>query len=270
MGRWSDPNMLSILIILIVSFTILNWTPVGGRAESIMLKILTPVASLSRGAYQGVTAIIPEEKSVENLKKENAAMREQIIELKSEIVAFRELENLTSARVAIPNSPNLIKADVIFQEAVSGNSHVIVNIGDNQNVQVGQPAVNRLGLLVGVVISTENRTSRIQLLNDVKTSVPVISGYSRTQGLLTYNSNIHSLRYISKTENIIDKELILTSALGGQFPYGIMIGTVTHVADIKSNIMLEVNVEIMADLHNIDRLYILDDFKPWLQPQLTE
>lgn len=270
MGRWSDPNMLSILIILIVSFTILNWTPIGDRAESAMLKILTPVASLSRGAYQAVTEILPEEESVTNLKRQNKVLREQVADLKSEVIAFRELENIDYARRAIPDSPNLVKGDVIFQEMLSGKSHVILNAGSSQNVEAGQPVVNSLGMLVGIVISAENGTSRIQLLNDIDTNVPVISEYSRTQGLLTYNSDAHTLKYVPKTEEITNKELVLTSALGGQFPYGIMIGTVTRVASVKSNIMLEIDVQIMADLRNIDRLYILAAFKPRSHNQVVD
>ena len=270
MGRWSNPNMLSILIILIVSFTILNWTPIGDRAESVMLKILTPVASLSRGAYQSATEILPEKESVTNLKKQNKALREQITDLKLKVIAFGELENLSYARVTIPESPHLVKGDVIFQEMLSGKSHVILNAGSSQNVEAGQPVVNSLGMLVGIVISAENGTSRIQLLNDIDTNVPVISEYSRTQGLLTYNSNAYTLKYVPKTEKIANKELVLTSALGGQFPYGIMIGTVTGVTSIKSNIMQEIDVQIMADLRNIDRLYILATFKPRSHNQVAD
>lgn len=270
MERWSNPNMLSILIILIVSFTILNWTPIGGRAESVVLKVLTPVASLSKTTYEGIAELIPEKESVKNLNRTNAALREQVIELSAEIITLRELTNLNSIRVAIPDNPSLTKGDVIFQEIVSGSSHVIVNVGANQAVQTGQPVVNELGLLVGLVASTEDGTSRIQLLNDVNTNIPVISEYSRTQGLLAHGPNVHILRYVPKIQQIMEKELVLTSALGGQLPYGIMIGTVTRVTDRKSNIMLEITIELMADLDNLDRLYILTDFKPQFQPQVAE
>ena len=119
MERWSNPNMLSILIILIVSFTILNWTPIGGRAESVVLKVLTPVASLSKSTYEGIAELIPEKESVKNLNRTNAVLREQVIELSAEIITLRELTNLNSIRVAIPDNPSLTKGDVIFQEIVS-------------------------------------------------------------------------------------------------------------------------------------------------------
>jgi len=270
MERWSNPNMLSILIILIVSFTILNWTPIGDRAESVLLKTLTPVASVSGNTYQALVELIPEQESVKNLKEMNAILREEIIELNTEIISLRELENLNSARVAIPNNPSLTKGDVIFQEIVSGNSQVIVNVGARQAVQAGQPVVDKMGLLAGLVVSVETETSRIQLINDVKTNIPAISEYSRTQGLLTHDSNFHALRYVPKTEQIREKEILVTSVIGGRFPYGIIIGTVTRVTNSKSNIMLEIIVEIMADLNNLDRLYILTDFDPQFQSQIVD
>ena len=270
MERWSNPNMLSIVIILIISFTILNWTPIGGRAESFVLKILTPVASLSGSTYQAMAEIIPEKESVKSLKEMNAALREEVIDLNAEIITLREHKNLNSARATIPDSPRLMKGDVIFQEMVSGHSQVIVNVGSNQAVQTGQPVVDKLGLLAGLVVSVENRTSRIQLINDVKTNIPAISEYSRTQGLLTQDSNFHALKYVPKTEQIREKEILLTSALGGQFPYGIIIGTVTRVTNSKSNIMLEITIEIMADLDNLDTLYILTDFDPHFQSKVVD
>ena len=100
--------------------------------------------------------------------------------------------------------------------------------------------------------------------------MPVISEYSRTQGLLKYSTNTHTLKYVAKTEEITNKELVLTSALGGQFPYGIIIGTVTRVTSVKNNIMLEIDVQIMADLRNLDRLYILATFKPRSHNQVTD
>ena len=113
-------------------------------------------------------------------------------------------------------------------------------------------AVVMNGGLVGRVIETGKSSSRILLLTDINSKIPVISIDSRERSILAGNNTENpKLLYMPKESKIVDGEVIITSGDGDMLPPGLMVGKATKLADGSYEVLPFVS------WHNIEYVSIL-------------
>ncbi len=103
---------------------------------------------------------------------------------------------------------------------------LLANAGRMQGVEPGSVAMNEGGL-VGRVIQLGERSSRILLVTDFNSRVPVIGEVSGVHAIMQGGSTSSgSLTDMPERSDFIEGERILTSAEGGAFPRGLVVGEV--------------------------------------------
>lgn len=109
---------------------------------------------------------------------------------------------------------------------------VLANAGRLQGVEPGGIAVNEGGL-VGRVIHLGQRSSRILLLSDYNSRLPVVGEVSGVRAILYGDNNeeIGKLGDLPEDSAFIERERILTSGDGGLFPRGLVVGEVRRNGD---------------------------------------
>jgi rod shape-determining protein MreC len=106
---------------------------------------------------------------------------------------------------------------------------VIITSGRDQNVQEDSAVVNEAGL-VGRVVEPGRKTSRVLLLTDMNSRIPVISQESRERAIAGgNNSDMLSLNYLPENSRLRVGETIITSGDGGVLPPGLPVGVVTKI-----------------------------------------
>ena len=211
--------------------------------------LATPVNSIERAfAWMHDMTVLREEN--QKLREQTATlMRWQFAatELENENSRLRDLlkfaptgkESYTSARVAIDSSGPYVKA-------------VVINAGKQNNVETDLAVVNENGL-VGRVIETAERTSRVLLLTDINSRVPVMTETSRERAIAAGdNSDNISLKYTSQDSKIKVGERILTTSDGGVMPPGLPVGIVTK---IKGGI---ITVKPYVDWYRLEYVSVVD------------
>ena len=103
---------------------------------------------------------------------------------------------------------------------------VLINAGEDYGIKVGQPAISSLGL-VGYVVNVSLKTSRILLLIDINSMIPVYLTNSNWPAVVQGQSGkLLKIKFLSSKAEPIDGEVVQTSGHGGRLPSGINVGKI--------------------------------------------
>lgn len=155
-----------------------------------------------------------------------AAENERLLEwyrtanrLNAENKALRDLLNM-KADAALEFQSGKVIADAETQYSQT----ILVRLGAKDGIEKGQGVLSHEGL-IGRVIETGVETSRVLLLSDINSRIPVtIEGTQERAILAGTNGGNPVLDHLPEGHKIITGQTIITSGHGGVFPYGIPIG----------------------------------------------
>ena len=157
----------------------------------------------------------------ENLKKDYESLKATKLNtdfLKSENEALKSKINDVSTQ-----SSELL-AKVIIDKKSPFLRSVIVNRGSKDNVILGMAVLDEK-FLVGKVVEVNYSTSRVLLLSDLNSKIPVSIEPNGIQSILSGSgSNFGEIQYIKENYELENDSEIFTSGSGGIFRSGIPIG----------------------------------------------
>ena len=157
----------------------------------------------------------------ENLKKDYESLKATKLNtdfLKSENEALKSKIN----DVSIESSELLAK--VIIDKKSPFLKSVIINRGSKDNVILGMAALDGK-FLVGKVVEVNYSTSRVLLLSDLNSKIPVSIEPNGVQSILSGSgSSYGEIQYIKEDYELENDSEIFTSGSGGIFRSGIPIG----------------------------------------------
>ena len=162
------------------------------------------------------------------LNREMAALRTRMLEidiLKSENERLRDLLG-GIARTDM----DVVVADVIAFTTGLGGSLLTIDVGELQSVQQGDPVIDGGGLC-GQVVTTGLNTSQVLIVTDPAHSVPVMIERTGAQGIATGSGNDGLIEFEGgfMLSNVQVGDVMITSGLGGRFPYGYPVAEVVSV-----------------------------------------
>ena len=155
----------------------------------------------------------------------------------SEITQYenKELKELINDYVS---SSDKILAKIIVDHDSPFLKSIIINKGSKDNIIIGTNIYDQ-SYLVGRVIEVNYKTSRVLLLSDLNSNVPVTIAPQNIQAIITGSGDASAtIKYIKDgvLDNFTDKSIVYTSGTGAIFKSGIPIGKVKIVEnnDLKS------------------------------------
>jgi rod shape-determining protein MreC len=156
------------------------------------------------------------------LMEENKALRKQLISIST--VAY-ENEGLRKLLNYVKDSPyKFVSAQVVGDTSSPFLRSILINAGKKDNIKKGQAVVNADGL-VGRIIEVGERSSRVLLLTDINSNIPVISNKSRERSIMSGNNNESpDLVYLPNDTKMTKGEVLVTSGDGEMFPPGLQVG----------------------------------------------
>ena len=159
-----------------------------------------------------------------NLKKE------ELEKLKSEKyeTIFLKAENKRLKKVLndINYSSELVIAKVLIDKQSPFLRSIIINKGSKNNINKGM-AVLSDSYLLGKVVEVNYTTSRVLLLSDLNSKIPVTIEPGSIQSILSGDGeNSGVLQYIKDNFPIADESIVYTSGTGGLLKSGIPIGKI--------------------------------------------
>ncbi|MBE0532848.1 MAG: rod shape-determining protein MreC [Rhodospirillales bacterium] len=183
-----------------------------------------------------VNDVIAEARELVNLRAENAQLRKERDRLLQWEAAGRRLEaeNQALQRLLhfIPHEARgFISARVIADTGGAFAHSLVLNAGADDEVRRGQAVVSGDGL-VGRVVSVGARSSRILLLTDLNSRIPVVTEQSRVRAVLAGNNTGRPvLDHLPPNDTVTVGERVVTSGHGGVFPPGLPVGVIVSIGD---------------------------------------
>ena len=140
------------------------------------------------------------------------------------------------------SSSDKILAKIIVDHDSPFLKSIIINKGSKDNIKIGTNIYDQ-SYLVGRVIEVNYKTSRVLLLSDLNSNVPVTIAPQNIQAIITGDGDIGAqIKYIKDgiSDNFTDQSIVYTSGTGAIFKSGIPIGKI-KIHENKKTKKLSVN-----------------------------
>lgn len=164
----------------------------------------------------------------ERLQRENLVLQgrsAQMASLQAENVRLR----------ALLNSSALLRDDVVVAELLGvspdpARHQLVLNKGESDGVFMGQPIIDADGL-IGQIVEVAATTARALLITDATHSIPVQVNRNGVRAIAEGTGLLGSLEvhHVSATTDIQEGDLLVTSGLGGRFPVGYPVATISKI-----------------------------------------
>jgi len=119
---------------------------------------------------------------------------------------------------------NTVIAKVLIDKKSPFLRSVIINKGSKNYIKLGMIVLDK-SHLVGKIVEVNYMTSRVLLLSDLNSKIPVIIEPGSIQSILSgTGKNYGVLQYLKENYNVENNSIVYTSGSGGLFKPGIPVG----------------------------------------------
>lgn len=272
----NSSHTLTFLLALALVLLILDRAGNLNTPQDLAQRSLGPAERLLARIGNDLGEIFGTLRDLRSLRAENERLRARIEELT--LVSVQRVESekenerlreLLSFKRANPNY-TLLAAQVVARERparITGHdpSNLIeairIDQGRRDGVMPGMAVVTARGL-VGRVIEVGESWSKILLLLDESSAVAALVQESRATGVVEGVANDLIIRYIPHEQSIEPGDIILTSGLGGEFPKGLVVGTVEEVRKHDVDPYQEATVRSPIDFTQLEYVFVIKAFRP--------
>ncbi len=254
-----------IIIFLLVGFFLgLNLTLIAEEVRNFFYSISLPLQRIFWRAGDRVSDFFETISEIKNLKKENEELKFKIQELLAENTSLKELkkenEILREALdVGLRKEFKLTIAEVIGKD-ISQDS-LIINKGSKDGISKGFPVITQQKILLGKISQVYENFSKVMLISHKESSFDVRIVDSEIQGLVRGNGNLKIyLDFVLSEKEIKVGDLLVTSALGGIFPEGLLVGEIKEIKKLDIESFQKAEIKPAFDIKEIERLFIIVSF----------
>jgi rod shape-determining protein MreC len=218
--------------------------------------IISPAVMFLNRPFQYTAEKIGSVSGIASLRAENAKLKAENMRLKewyqTALMLQAENQSLQELLNLKPDPAHTyVTARVISDASNTFFKTIIVSAGREDGLEKNQAVVAGEGM-IGRVIETGNNFSRVLLLADINSRVPVIVEGSRQKAIVKGNNNTSlELKHLPLDTSLNVGERVVTSGHGGIFPPGLPIGR------IAKNEKGEYAVRPLANLNRISHVRIL-------------
>ena len=213
--------------------------------------ISLPFKSLDRG-YKTVKTHFTFYDDYQNLKNELYILKAQQSEIEFLKMQNKELKIVISD-VLHTNIKNVI-AKVILDKQSPFLKSIILNKGTNSNLKKGMAVLHKKNM-VGRIVEVNYLSSRVLLINDLNSKIPVKIQPSGENAIMSgEGNNLASLDFLPKLSTIEEENIVFTSGSDGVFDDGISIGKITEIEE-------KFYVKFFSDLNQLNFVTVINNKK---------
>ena len=250
--------LVGLLVLLLLALFGL-WridSPRVERFRTALIDRFVPSFSWAMAPVAWGAGIIDNFQSYDRLFEQNQQLREELRQMKAWKEAALQLEQ-KNARLLDLNQVRLdpllthVTGVVLADSGSLFRQSVLLNVGARDGIRDGWATMDGIGL-VGRISGVGQRTSRVILLTDSNSRVPVEAQPSGQKAILSGdNSTLPPLDFLEKSDEVRPGDRVVSSGDGGVFPAGLLIGQVVLGSDKR------LRVALSADYQRLEFLRVL-------------
>lgn len=252
-------------------------------------------------AFLGLTDRGDLNRENESLREELETLKVQLAEQQDAQKRVHDLEAALGLQQSRPED-KLLAADVIAEEPSGLKRTIAINRGLDDGLEEGMVVLSRAGSVIGTVSRAYNDFAWIRLITDPESSVnaqvnivtdsqasgtgsdvltpagpsPEASATPAPQPSPPASTDAQEIRAVASGDQrkglVLDLlpsdapvntgDLVVTSGLGGNFPRGLLLGSIRDVEERPQAPFKSATVEPAASLSGLDTVLVLINFKP--------
>lgn len=252
-------RILVALLVLVLLAVFVFWRIDSPRAERMRAAFVDRFVPSMDWAMAPVTAasrMVAGFQSYQRLYEQNQELRRELQRMSAWKEAAVQLEQ-ENAKLLAQNNVRLdpaltgVSGVVLTDSGTAFRQSVLLNRGARDGILDGWATMDGLGL-VGRISGVGQTTSRVMLLTDPSSRVPVTIQPSGQRALLTGdNSALPYLDFMESPEDVRPGDRVVTSGDGGLFPPGLLVGQAVQASDRR------MRVRLAADYGRLEFLRVL-------------
>lgn len=248
-------GMLVVLLLLLFLIWRID-SPRMERFRSALVDAVVPSFSWALAPVTRIVEMVEDFQSYTRIYEQNQELRRELQQMKAWKEAALQLEQ-ENARLKDLNQVRLdpklthVTGVVLADAGSPFRQSVLLNVGARDGIRDGWATMDGIGL-VGRISGVGQRTSRVILLTDTSSRIPVTVQPSGQKALLSGdNTAAPLLDFIEKPDLVRPGDQVITSGDGGVFPAGLLVGAVAQGTDRR------LRVRLAADYGRLEFLRVL-------------
>ncbi len=265
-GSKNKSRLVALFVIVLVSFSLitinLKSEKGSGFLEPVFVWLVSPVQNLIVQTTDSIVGSVQAYLLLVDTAEENKRLKEILQNLKNQNNDLQEKLRLRDRVDRLLDygqrrKENYLLASVVGRDATQWSKTIFIDKGLNQGVRENLAVVLKEGV-VGHVIQASGNASKVLLITDSRSSVDALIRDTRSPGVVVGTGNGHcKMIYVPITAEVKEGDKVLSSGMGGVFPKGLLLGTVTRVKKKKQGLFQEIDVAPEADLSRLEEVLIL-------------
>ena len=258
-------ELVVCLIISIVLFTVGVRTGDSGPLGAVrgaFQTLTTPVRLVGSAIslpFQGLGNIFSnltaDQATLSELEAENDQLRSRNAELEEAEQTATRLQGLLD----LQNTYDLqsTAAHIISGSSDSWSSTVTIDKGTTSGLSVGMAVTSSSGV-IGQIVECGATSSTVLLVTDESSSISAMVQSSRAQGMLNGSADgTLSLNMIRTDQTVNVGDIVVTSGLGGVYPKGLPLGTVSAVEKYDGALYYTIDVQPFTSTESYEEVLVI-------------
>lgn len=262
--KYHSPVLAAVLLIIslaVISYSASRFSETG-FLRKLVLEAAAPVANAINVSLKSLEDSWRRYIFLVGMEAENRRLQHENIVLREELNLYREgyieglrLRKLLTLKEGMAN--RVVAARVIDRSRTSLFKTILIDKGTADGMQVGFPVLSDQGV-VGRIVETSWHASQVLLLVDGNSNIDAMIQRSRVQGILQGAGSADcNLKYISRVEEVLPGDVVISSGLAGVFPKGLLLGAVTNVSRKGEGLFQKITVTPAVDFGKIEEVLAL-------------
>ena len=257
---FSGPSALTRFVLLaLLSAALMIFDHRGQQLQHLraaLMIVVYPIqvaAGIPVDVYHGLVAAFT---SDDDLKERNLALEVERQQLLAQLQQFdaigRENDRLRAMLGAASRvADRVLVAELMEVSLEPFSRRLLIRRGARDGVFVGQPAIDAFGI-VGQVTRVAPQVSTITLITDPGHAIPVLDNRSGLRTVVYGSGDQDELTvpYLSRVADIKEGDLLVSSGMGGVFPAGYPVASVTAIVNDPGESFLRIRARPAAQLNH--------------------
>ena len=267
-GIWLLAGVAVVVVVLCIISAVSSGTPFLRNAAGVIASPFRAAGSAVAGWFGGIGDHFDK---VADLQQENDDLRAQVADLERQLrqaqkeseenQRLRDLLELQSQRRDLKT----VSARVTERSVSNWASTLTLTRRTSAGVAIGDCAIDEYGNLVGVVTDAGLNWCAVTTILDTTSSIGATvfrtEQVAVAQGQLGLMSEGQlALTYVDEPDKLIAGDLVVTSGLGGYYPSGLPIGTVTELRTDTGGLTQYAVLSPKADIGALTQVFLITEF----------
>ena len=250
--------LVGVLVLFLLGIFLI-WRIDNPRVERFRMMVIdavVPNVDWAMAPVTGIANLLSDFQSYQRLAQQNVDLRRELQDMKSWREAAIQLDQENTRlrdliNVQLDPALTRITGVVLADSGSPFRQSVLLNVGARDGILDGWPAMDGIGL-VGRISGVGQETSRVMLVTDTSSQVPVTVRPSGQRGILAGDNTINPLlQFIEDPDLVKPGDRVVTSGDGGVFPADLLVGQLARGTDGR------LRVRLSADLERLEFLRVL-------------